>query len=107
MEKADLLALAENLGMDGQRGWLTPGWEFFEADETPVVRFAGLELGDHEKSALEWVTLNRPEMLQELEQVRVSKGFVCWEETDESNIFKKFMFSRGFIRVAPDLHTGE
>ena len=106
MDKAELVALAEELGMEGQRGWLTPEGEFFEADETPAVRITGLELGGHEKAALEWLELRDPSVLEELERERIMKGFVCWEETDGFNLIKKFMFSRGFVRVAPDCYTG-
>jgi hypothetical protein len=107
MDKAELVALAEELGMEGQRGWLTHEGEFFEADETPAVRIAGLELGGHEKAALEWLELRDPKALEDLERERFNKGFVCWEETDGFNVIKKFMFSRGFVRVAPDCYTGE
>jgi hypothetical protein len=48
MNREELLRLAEELVLDGQRGWLTPNGDFFEADETPGFRIAGLELGGHD-----------------------------------------------------------
>ncbi len=106
MERADLLQLAEELSLDGQRGWLTPDGQFFEADETPSFRIAGLELGGHERAALEWLEANQIDLFEELDRARIRKGFFCWEETDGSNLIKKFMFSRGFVRVADDLIFG-
>lgn len=106
VKRADVLKLAEELSLDGQRGWLTPDGRFFEADETPSFRIAGLELGGHERAALEWLEGNAPELHDELNLVRIGQGFVCWEETDGFNVIKKFMFSKGFFRVADDLVFG-
>ena len=102
MNRENLLALAEELALDGKRGWLTPEGDFFEADETPAFRIAGLELGGHEAAALQWLERNRKDLLEEVEQIRIDQGFLCWEETDGHNVMKKFMYSQGFIRVADD-----
>ena len=106
MNQDELLRLAEALSQDGQRGWLTPEGVFFEADETPAVRISGLELGGHEKAALAWLEQYCTDLYEELERHRISEGFLCWEETDGLNVIKKFMFSRGFLRVADDLYFG-
>jgi len=107
MERTDLFRLAEALSLDGQRGWLTPNGHFFEADETSPFRIAGLELGGHERAALEWLEANAPGLNDELDSIRISQGFMCWEETDGFNVIKKFMFSKGFVRVADDLVFGD
>jgi hypothetical protein len=106
VNREKLLKLAEELSLDGFRGWLTPEGVFFEAEETPAFRIVGLELGGHEKAAFDWLEVNRSELFEELDQSRISQGFVCWEETDGSNVIKKFMFSKGFVRVAEDLVYG-
>ncbi len=106
MELTNLLQLAEALSLDAQRGWLAPDGHFFEADETPSFRITGLELGGHERAALEWLEANAPELHNELEIVRISQEFMCWEETDGFSVIKKFMFSKGFVRVADDLVFG-
>lgn len=103
MDRSQLLAIAEELSLDGQRGWLTPDGAFFEAGESPAVRMVGLELGPHERAALDWLMENRLDLYEELEEVRVAEGFLCWEETDGFNLIKAFMFKRGFVRVADDL----
>ena len=107
MTKEDLLRLAEELSLNGDRGWLTPNGIFFEADENPAFRIAGLELGGHEKAAFEWLEANRADLFDELDRSRISQGFLCWEETDGFNVIKKFMFSKGFLRVADDLFFGD
>ena len=95
--------MAEELSLDGQRGWLTPDGQFFEADETQSFRIAGLDLGGHERAALEWLEKSAPDLYGELDRLRISQEFMCWEETDGFNVIKKFMFSKGFVRVANDL----
>jgi hypothetical protein len=106
LPKDELILLAEALSLDGQRGWLTPEGAFFEADETPPLRICGLELGGHEKAALEWLEQRRPKLHEKLEEERIVQGFLCWEETDGHDVIKKFMFANGFLRVADDLCFG-
>ena len=102
MDRERLLELANEYALDGQRGWITPDGDFFEADETPAFRIAGLELGGHEAAALQWLENCRKDLLEELEQIRIDQGFLCWEETDGHNVIKNFMFMQGFVRVADD-----
>jgi len=102
VDQQDLQKKADRLSCAGQRGWLTRFGIFFESEETPVVRIIGLELGDHERAALQWLETNRPDLLLLLENIRESKGYECWEDTDEKDVIKSFMFKHGFIRIAPD-----
>ena len=102
MPRKSLKQQAHRLGAEGNRGWLTPDGIFFESEETPAVRIVGLELGGHERAALDWLDANRPDLLDLLEQERIARGYDCWEDTDGKDVIKKFMFKNGFIRVSPD-----
>ncbi len=97
-----LKAMARKLGQQGHHGWVTPTGAFFECDEAPAIRFRGLELGPHEKSALQWLEGNRPDLLELLEAERVAGGYECWEDTDGKDIVRNFMLKHGFVRVADD-----
>lgn len=93
---------ANRLGEEGNRGWLTPDGAFFESEETPAVRIAGLNLGGHEQAALQWLEANDPQLLQQLEDRRIRAGHECWIDTDGLDMIKGFMLENGFIRIAPE-----
>jgi hypothetical protein len=101
MRQRSLARQARKLGDEGHRGWLTSDGVFFEAEETPAVRIVGLELGGHERAALQWVEENRPDLLTLLEDEAAAAGYECWEDADGKDVIKNFMFKHGFHRVAP------
>jgi hypothetical protein len=101
MHRRSLAKQARKLGDEGHRGWLTLDGVFFEAEETPAVRIVGLELGGHERAALQWLDENRPDLLTLLEDEAAAAGYECWEDTDGKDVIKNFMFKNGFHRVAP------
>ena len=62
----------------------------------------GLELGGHERAALQWLEANQPDLLAMLDHEREACGYQCWEDTDGSGLISKFMLKHGFYRVADD-----
>jgi hypothetical protein len=102
MDSRALTELARKLGRQGRRGWLTPDGVFFESDETPAVRIVGLELGGHERAALDWLEKNCPNLAVLLEEQAAAAGYESLLDTDGHDVIKEFMFKHGFHRVAPD-----
>ena len=61
-----------------------------------------MELSGHEQAAVDWIGKHRPDLVMALEDLCDEGGYETLLETDGTDLIKRFMIERGFVRIGPD-----